>query len=62
MPSNIKAFISLLVAAVGVVALYLEVQAGRETVGWVALALAVGMILAMWIFPETGKKKEGDGA
>jgi len=58
MPSNIKAFISLLVAVVGIAALYLEVQAGRGTVGWVALALAAGMILAMWIFPETGKKKE----
>jgi hypothetical protein len=56
MPSNIKAFVSLLVAIVGAVAFWLERGAGRPDIAWIAGILAASMILAMWIFPEANRK------
>ena len=58
MPTNIKFFISALVAVVGAGAYYLETFiAERSDLGILATALAVFMIVAMWIFPETESKK-----
>ena len=58
MPTNIKLFISALVAVVGAGAYYLEISvAERPDLGLLAAALAGFMIIAMWIFPETGSKK-----
>ena len=58
MPTNIKFFISALVAVVGAGAYYLETFiAERSDLGILAAALAVFMIVAMWIFPETESNK-----
>ena len=58
MPTNIKLTISVLVAIVGAGAYYLEASmAERSDLGLMAVGLAGFMILAMWIFPETGSKK-----
>ena len=53
MPVNIKISISVIVALVGIGALFLEYRFGEMTVGVVALLLAVFMVLSIWIFPET---------
>ncbi len=58
MPTGIKFTISVLVVLVGAVAYVLETQSGRDTLGWVAAGLAALMVLAMWIFPETGGKDD----
>ena len=57
MPSHIKAMISLLVLVVGGVVHWWEKQAGNEHLSWDVAGLAVFMVLAMWIFPETGSRK-----
>ena len=58
MPTNIKLFISALVVIVGGVAYHLEASvAERSDLGLLAAALATFMIVAIWIFPETGNKK-----
>ena len=57
MPVKIKLMLSLIALAVGAGAHYWERQAGNEPLSWVVAALAVFMVLAMWIFPETGSKK-----
>ena len=58
MPTNIKLTISALVAIVGAGAYYMEASmAERFDLGLMAVGLAGFMILAMWIFPETGSKK-----
>ena len=53
MPTNIKISVSVIVALVGMGALFLEQQFGDRAVGVVAILLAVFMILSIWIFPET---------
>ena len=53
MPVNIKISISVIVALVGIGALFLEHRFGEMAVGVVALLLAVFMIFSIWIFPET---------
>ena len=58
MPTNIKLFISALVAVVGAGAYHLETSVvERPDLGLLAAVLAGFMIMAMWIFPETGSKK-----
>ena len=58
MPTDIKLSISVLVAVVGAGAYYLETSlAERSDLGLMVTGLAGFMILAMWIFPETGRKK-----
>ena len=58
MPTNIKLMLSFIALAVGAGTYYWERQAGNEPLSWVVAALAIFMVLAMWIFPET-KSKEG---
>ena len=57
MPNGIKATLSLVVLIVGGVVHWYEQQAGNENLSWVVAGLAVFMVLAMWIFPETGSRK-----
>ena len=58
MPTNIKLFISALVAVVGGGAYHLETSvAERPDLGLLAAALAGFFFIALWIFPETGSKK-----
>tara|TARA_R110000868_G_scaffold34509_8_gene124706 strand:+ start:643 stop:816 length:174 start_codon:yes stop_codon:yes gene_type:complete len=57
MPNNIKAMISLLTLVVGGGVHYFERQAGNMDLAWIATALSIFMVAAMWIFPEATKKK-----
>tara|TARA_B110000438_G_scaffold289516_1_gene324173 strand:+ start:427 stop:651 length:225 start_codon:yes stop_codon:yes gene_type:complete len=56
-PTTIKLTLSLIVALVGLGAYLLETKLGDPTIGIIAGLLTVFMILSMWIFPETSKKK-----
>lgn len=53
MPNYLKFTISVIVGAVAVLAFYLGVKAGGVVIG-----LAVGMVVAIWLFPES-KKQDG---
>jgi membrane protein YdbS with pleckstrin-like domain len=55
MPVRIKIFISLLAALVVGGFAYLQLGDGNERVAYAGFALAAFMVLAIWIFPETGK-------
>ncbi len=55
MPVKIKVFISALALLVVGGFAYMNLHDGNDTVGYVCFGLAVLMVLAMWIFPETGK-------
>ncbi len=57
MPSGIKAVISLVVLMIGAFAHWYEGQAGNDLLSWIVVGLAFFMVLAMWIFPETGSRK-----
>ena len=59
MPTNIKLMLSIIALAVGAGAHYWEGQNGNVQLSWIVAALAVFMVLAMWIFPETGSKNGG---
>jgi hypothetical protein len=59
MPSNIKLTLSAIVLIVGAIVFYFEHQAGSDTVKWVVAFLAVFMVFAMWVFPETKGGKGG---
>lgn len=59
MPKNLKLMLSAVVLIVGAIAFYFEHQAGSDTVKWVAAFLAVFMVFAMWVFPETSGGKDG---
>ena len=58
MPNNIKTMLSVLTLIVGAIVHFLERQAGNDHLAWVVAGLAVFMVLAMWMFPETGKKND----
>jgi hypothetical protein len=51
--------LSIVALAVGASVHYWERQGGNEQLSWMVAALAVFMVLAMWIFPETKSKKGG---
>ena len=57
MPTNIKLMLSLVALAVGAGVHFWEKNAGNEQLSWIVAALTVFMVLAMWIFPETGGDK-----
>lgn len=57
MPSQIKAALSAVTLTVGALVHWWEKQSGNEQLSWVVAGLAVFMVLAMWIFPETGSRK-----
>jgi hypothetical protein len=59
MPTQIKLMLSIVALAVGASVHYWERQGGNEQLSWMVAALAVFMVLAMWIFPETKSKKGG---
>ncbi|MCH7937470.1 MAG: hypothetical protein IH994_10350 [Proteobacteria bacterium] len=56
MPHNIKTMISVLTLIVGAIVHFFERQAGNDHLAWIVTGLAVFMVLAMWMFPETGRK------
>ena len=57
MPAKFKIMISIVVVIAAVAVFFFQSTAGQEVTPWVALALGVFMIFAMWIFPEEQKKK-----
>lgn len=57
MPNHIKAMLSVVVLIVGAVVHMFEKNAGNADLSWIVAGLAVFMVLAMWIFPETGSRK-----
>ena len=59
MPNNIRAALSVIVALVAAAAFYFEHQAGSGFLKWVALALGIFMIYAVWLFPEAKPSKDG---
>ena len=62
MPNHIKAALSIVVLIVGSVMHWYEKENGDVQLSWLVAGLAVFMVLAMWIFPETsGSKNKRDG-
>jgi len=57
MPPGIKTLLSIAVLIVGAIVLYIEHQVGQPHLGWVSAGLAVFMVISLWMFPETGNKK-----
>lgn len=55
MPVHIKLFITLLAALVVGGFAYMQIGGEYEAVVYPGFALAAFMVLAIWIFPETGK-------
>ena len=61
MPNNIKAALSIVVLIVGSVMHWYEKENGDAHLSWLVAGLAVFMVMAMWIFPETnGSKNKKD--
>jgi hypothetical protein len=52
MPNRIKVIISLLVAGVAAAMFFYQQDLGLELNKWIVVALALFMILALWLFPE----------
>ena len=61
MPNYIKAALSVIVLIVGSVMHWYEKENGDAHLSWLVAGLAVFMVMAMWIFPETnGSKNKKD--
>ncbi len=58
MPTNIKVGLSIVVLVVGVLIYIWEADQGNVQLSWIVIGLSVFMVLAMWIFPETGQTRE----
>jgi hypothetical protein len=58
MPNDVKACVSAAVAVVAVVLAYWNGSPVRPEFGPFLLGTAAFMIVAMWIFPEAGGKKQ----
>jgi len=60
-PNHIKAALSIVVLIVGSVMHWYEKENGDVQLSWLVAGLAVFMVMAMWIFPETsGSKNKRD--
>ncbi len=55
MPVHIKLFITVLAALVVGGFAYMQIGGAYERIVYPGFALAAFMVLAIWIFPETGK-------
>ena len=61
MPNHIKAVLSIVVLIVGSFMHWYEKENGDVQLSWLVAGLAVFMVMAMWIFPETnGSKNKTD--
>ncbi|MEK9724513.1 MAG: hypothetical protein VW405_13660 [Rhodospirillaceae bacterium] len=61
MPTNIKLGLSVLTLTVGAAVHFWEADQGNADLAWIVAGLTVFMVLAMWVFPETGGKADKDG-
>jgi len=57
MPIHIKCLVSAVTLIVGVGYWHFESNYGESELAMIGLGLSLFMVVAMWIFPETGKKK-----
>lgn len=57
MPPKIKIPLSILVILAAIGVSYFQHQSGQAVTPWIALALGVFMVFAMWLFPEEKKEK-----
>ncbi len=57
MPNDLKAYVSAAVAIVAIILAFWSGSPVRPEFGNFVLATAAFMIVAMWIFPEGGRKK-----
>lgn len=62
MPPRIKLAITVLAAAVVSGFGYTNLDGTHDKVAYACFALAAMMVLAIWIFPETGRVKAGPKA
>jgi hypothetical protein len=60
MPNDVKAYVSAAVAVVAIILAFWSGSPVRPEFGNFVLATAAFMIVAMWIFPEAGRKKRRD--
>lgn len=60
MPTNIKLGLSVLTLLVGAAVHLWEASLGNVELSWIVAGLTVFMVLAMWLFPETGGKTDDD--
>ncbi len=58
MPVHIKLMVSALTLAAGGGFYYFEKLYGDSSVALVGGCLAIFMVVAMWVFPETGQKQK----
>lgn len=56
MPTYLKIILTLLVGGLTFVMYKFELQIGNEPIQYFVLGLGVFMILALWLFPEAGKR------
>ncbi len=57
MPTNIKLGLSVLTLIVGAAVHKWEAGQGNDQLSWIVAGLSLFMVLAMWLFPETGGKQ-----
>ena len=57
MPVHIKCMVSAATLIVGAGYCYFEAAYGESELAFVGLGLSIFMVIAMWVFPETGNKK-----
>ncbi len=61
MPPYIKIPLSIVVVLVGAAVLWLERGGDVPHTGWIAFALSLFMVFAIWLFPEPSAKKKENG-
>ena len=57
MPVHIKLMVSGLTLAAGIGYYFFEKAIGDPQLAYVGVGLSIFMVVAMWVFPETGNKK-----
>lgn len=60
MPTHLRFMLSIAVAVVGAIALYVEWRGGDTNMGWTMAGLALLMIGAVWLFPEARREDQLD--
>lgn len=60
MPMPYKVLLSLIVLVISTLVARAEFAGASPTLGWVVVAIASGMLLGLWVFPEAGGGKRGE--
>lgn len=56
MPTYLKIILTILVSALTMLVYRYEIAIGNEPVQYWVVGLGVFMVLALWLFPEAGKR------